>query len=143
MRRLLIWFAAISWIIGSLLALLYYGDPVIISIGEDPGDPIPCILNPLRDRGPEIVAYRYMALLKNGNPEKVEPFVDAGNMIIFKENENKYRIVSWRIADRKDDSSKCKIIFWARRLSVRSEQEVEMYLEKQGTWRIKGYAAVY
>ena len=143
MRNKLIWGGAITWVIVSVTALLYYGDPVIVRVGEYPGDLLPCILNPLRDRGPEMEASKYLAYLKEGKIETLEPYVSQDNMANFKEYEVKCRLKSWRIVDRKDNGSKCHLIYWVLRESIKSEQEVQVFLEKRGSWQITDYSAVY
>lgn len=73
-----------------------------------------CLMNPFRDKQPEILAESLLHELKSGNPNALIPYLnnateDEKNH--FPENEKLYKIKNWRIGDREDSEDTIYLTF--------------------------------
>src|SRR5215510_10199186 len=79
--------------------------PVIFSFSPDPTMVRPrnyCLLNPFRDRSPEIIAEKYLNSLRDGDVEAIRPFLGVEEAVHIMDSEKSWPIRSWRIGDRID-----------------------------------------
>lgn len=77
-----------------------------------------CLMNPFRDKQPEILAENLLRELKNGNLNALIPYLnnateDEKNH--FLENEKLYKIKNWRIGGREDSEDTIYLTFWVSR----------------------------
>lgn len=77
-----------------------------------------CLMNPLRNKQPEILAENVLRELKNGNPNALVPYLNNATEVEknhFLENENTYKIKNWRIGGREDSEDTIYLTFWVSR----------------------------
>jgi len=134
-------------------ALLYStrSRPVIFSFSPDPAMVRPrtyCLLNPFRDKSPEIIAEKHLKSLRDGDVESIRPFLSAGEDIHIMDNEKKWPIRSWRIGERVDMPGETELMFWVTRGGGYSkdygEEEVRLWIKQSGSgWSLNTYSAIY
>jgi hypothetical protein len=138
-----------------LAALLYYtrSRPVIFSFSPDPDMVRPrnyCLLNPFRDKSPEIIAEKHLEALRKGDVESIRPFLhyaqEKSHQIL--DNEKKWPIQSWRIGERRDRPGETELMFWVTRGGGYSkdfgEEEVLLWLKQSSSgWSLNSYSAIY
>jgi hypothetical protein len=144
-------------LLGVSAALLYFtrSRPVILSFSPDPTMVRPrnyCLLNPFRDKSPEIVAEKYLKGLRDGDVESIRPFLPAHyaqeNAHRIPDNEQKWPIRSWRIGERVDRPGATELMFWVQRGGGYSkdgdEEEVRLWIKRSGSvWGLETYNAIY
>jgi hypothetical protein len=149
----------LSLSIGVLLgvsATLFYSTrrsrPVIFSFSPDPTILRPrtyCLLNPFRDKSPEIIAEKYLKSLRDGDVESILPFIhgqeDVPRII---DSEKKWPIRSWRIGERRERPGETELMFWVTRGRGYSkdgyEEEVRLWIRQSGSgWSLNSYNAIY
>jgi hypothetical protein len=138
------------------VALLYStrSRAVIYSFSPDPAMARPrnyCLLNPFRDKSPEIIAEKYLKALRTGDVESIQPFLlqlsrDEVDHIL--DNEKKWSIRSWRIGERHDRPGETELMYWVMRGGGYSkdghEEEVRFWIKHSGSdWRLNSYNAIY
>jgi hypothetical protein len=124
---------------------------VIFSFSPDPDMVQPrtyCLLNPLRDKSPEIIAEKYLKSLRDGDIESIRPFLSAGEDIHIMDSEKIWPIQSWRIGERVDMPRETELMFWVRRGGGYSkdlgEQEARLRIKQSITgWSLNSYSAIY
>ncbi|MBO0725126.1 MAG: hypothetical protein J2P52_05975 [Blastocatellia bacterium] len=134
-------------------ALLYStrSRSVIFSFSQDPDMIRPrtyCLLNPFRDRSPEIIAEKYLKDLRAGDIESIRPFLSEEESPRILDNEKRWPIQSWRLGDRIDRPEETELIFWVRRERGYSkdiyEEEVRLWIKRSGgRWSLNTYSAIY
>lgn len=98
------------------------------------------VMNPLRDRGPERLAERYLGALRKGEVAFVqEP---------LRGRERKWPVRSWRVGGRWDAAGSTAIMYWVRRGGGYAggtdlEEEVSFQFEKHPEWTYSGFNAIY
>src|SRR5262245_62087081 len=136
------------------VALLYStrSRPVIFSFSTDPTMVRPrnyCLLNPFRDKSPEIIAEKHLEALRRGDVESIRPFIhnqEYTHQIL--DNEKKWPIQSWRIGKRQDRPGETELMFWVRRGGGYSkdgiEESVLLWIKQSGSgWSLNIYSAIY
>jgi hypothetical protein len=108
-----------------------------------------CLMNPFRGKKPEILAETILQELKNGNPNVIVPYLndlteDRRNH--FLENEEKYQVESWRIADREDSENKISLMYWVSRRNYFDGhlENISFFFElEDNEWKLKQFDATY
>ena len=77
-----------------------------------------CLMNPFRDKQPEVLAEKVLEDLKNRNTDALLPFLreskeDTKNH--FLEREKQYKIKYWRIGGRRDSADNISVTYWVGR----------------------------
>jgi hypothetical protein len=154
---LLISFVA-TFAIAFTLILYFQSDsrPIIVCASLDdsirPRDY--CLMNPFRDKRPEILAEEVLEQLKNGNPKSILPYIGESSEIEFSEyvknnfveKEKKYKVENWRIGDREDSIGGSAITYWVSRNNYFNghEESVCVWVAKEGgNWKLKLLASGY
>src|SRR5262245_51130362 len=125
---------------------------VIYSFSPDPDAVRPrtyCLMNPFRDKSPEIIAEKYLRGLRAGDVESFRPFFHAreeADRIL--DNEKKWPIRSWRIGARHDRPGETELMYWVTRGGGYSkdgiEEEVRFWIKHSGSgWSVNSYSAIY
>jgi hypothetical protein len=127
--------------------------PVIFGFSPDPAMLRPrnhCLLNPFRDKSPEIVAEKHLEALRRGDVESIRPFLhnDQEDVHQILDNEKKWTIQSWRIGERLDRPGETELMFWVTRGGGYSkdygEEEVRLWIKQSGSgWSLNSYNAIY
>src|SRR5262245_11067422 len=154
MKKTLIRLSLFIAILSAFSAAILYSTrsrPVIFSFSPDPAMVRPrtyCLLNPLRDKSPEIIAEKYLKSLRDGDVESIRPFLSAGEDIHIMDNEKKWPIQSWRIGERVDMPGETELMFWVTRGGGYSkdyvEEEVRLRIKQSGSgWSLNSYSAIY
>src|SRR5262245_20830901 len=145
MKKALICTSSSIAIFFALSAALLYSSrsrPVVFSFSPDPTMTRPrnyCLLNPFRDKSPEMVAEKYLEALRSGEAESIRPFLSdkEKDRPIILDNEKKYPIRSWRIGDRRDRQGETELMFWVRRgggyYPGDYEEEVRFWIKLSGS----------
>jgi hypothetical protein len=137
-------------VVSTLLLYLTRSRSVIFSFAVEPDAVRPrnyCILNPFRDKAPEIIAESYLEKMCDGDVESIRPFLqheaDQGQHITA--NERKWPIQSWRIGRRADKADETEMMYWVTRGGGYSgEEEVHFRIKKSAdAWSLKSYSAIY
>lgn len=113
-----------------------------------------CLMNPFRDKQPEIMAEEVLQELKNGNYQVITPYLSDLNedrKNHFLENEKKFQIKNWRIGNRENTKENVSIMFWVSRQNYFNEvsnfdyiEEVHFYFVREGNaWKLKDFSAIY
>ncbi len=113
-----------------------------------------CLMNPFRDKQPEILAEAVLEQLKNGNPNSILPYLGESSEIQFSEyvrnsfveKERSYRVENWRIGDREDSIGGSAIEYWVLRNNSFNEYEQRVYVwvaKEGGNWELKLFNAGY
>jgi len=134
--------------------LLYFirSRPVVFSFAPDPDMIRPrnyCILNPFRDKSPEVVAETYLKKLHDGDLASIRPFLNDENQRQHIEaRESEYPIQSWRIGERTDKPDETMLMYWVTRgggySSNGEEEEVRFWIKKSAAgWSLTLYNAIY
>jgi hypothetical protein len=134
-------------------ALLYStrSRSVVLSFSQYPDMVRPrtyCLLNPFRDRAPEIIAEKYLKDLRAGDVESIRPFLSEEETPKILDNEKRWPIQSWYIGDRIDRPEETELIFWVRRErgypKDTYEEEVRLWIKQSGgRWSLNSYSAIY
>lgn len=141
----------LAGIIVGLTALLFLmrSQPVLLRVSPD-GNMRPryyCLLNPFRNKEPEIVAEKYLIKLREGQADVISSYVGARKDI--PEKEKKWPIQSWRVGNREDVSDKSEIMYWVTRgngYEPKAGYEDSVYfrlLRSGGSWEVKSFSAIY
>ncbi|MEQ1645311.1 MAG: hypothetical protein ABL959_17815 [Pyrinomonadaceae bacterium] len=110
-----------------------------------------CLMNPFRDRGPELAAEKVLVELRDGNVNVLLPFLsDEGKQRIL-ESEAKYRIKTWHIGRREDTGGGVSITYWVTRENYSNESTGVDYIESvnfslvksPSTWEVEQFGAIY
>jgi hypothetical protein len=127
--------------------------PIIFSFSPDPAMLRPrnyCLLNPFRDKSPEIIAEKHLETLRKGDVESIRPFLDYDQEHVnhILDNEKKWPIRSWRIGERRDRPGETELMFWVTRGGGYSkdgdEEEVRLWIKQSGSgWSLNSYSAIY
>jgi hypothetical protein len=77
-----------------------------------------CLMNPFRDKQPEVLAENVLQELKNGNLNAIGPYLlgkteNEKNRLLS--NEKAYKIKDWRIGGRQDSENAIFITYWVSR----------------------------
>lgn len=109
-----------------------------------------CLMNPFRDKQPEKLAETILRQLKNGNTNVIAPYLEGlteDQKNHFLENEEKYRVENWRVADRAEDSeNKISLLYWVSRRNYFDGylESVSFFFEfENGEWKLKQFGAIY
>jgi len=123
---------------------------MLFTINFDPGSACPTphgFANPFRDRSTESVCESYLAKMRAGKPEVLKPIVPIDKIEHILSWEHKDPVMSWRLYDRSDDSTRSTVSYWVRRCGTCSdecEELVEFDLKRESTrWVVTGFSAVY
>lgn len=123
-------------------------NPVVLRVPKD--DTIRpryyCILNPFRDKEPEIVAASYLNQLRAGQVQSISCCVGESKYVLDKERE--WPIQSWRVGNRRDSTGTSHIDYWVKRGNGYSqsgyEEEVHVTLTRSGSgWQLQSFSAIY
>jgi hypothetical protein len=125
---------------------------VVYSFSPDPAMVRPrtyCLMNPFRDKSPEIVAETYLKGMRAGNFESIRPLFhspEEADRIL--DNEKKWPIRSWRIGERRDRPGATELMYWVTRGGGYSkddiEEEVRFWIKHSGaSWSLNSYSAIY
>src|SRR5262245_2145673 len=158
MKKTLIRLSLAIAILSAFSAALLYSTrsrPVIFSFSPDPDMVRPrnyCLLNPFRDKSPEIIAEKHLEALRRGDVESIRPFLhydqdDQEHVHHILDNEKKWPIRSWRIGERQDRPGETELMFWVIRggdYSKYGEEEVRLWIKQSGSgWSLNSYNAIY
>ncbi|CAN5318781.1 hypothetical protein BH20ACI1_BH20ACI1_20000 [soil metagenome] len=108
-----------------------------------------CLMNPFRDKNPEIFAENILQELKNGNINVLVPYLidstyDQRNQVL--ENEAKYQVIDWRIGYREDSENKITLTYWVSRKNYFDGQleNVSFFFERENEeLKLKHFGAIY
>ena len=111
------------------------------------GGPSLSILNPFRNREPELPAEVFLNMLKTNDCDtalSTLPFDGAYRSYICRK-EAEHHLFSWRMTDREDTPERVRMFYWSRREeSAGIEAPVWMTVEKQSAgWQVTGYECWY
>jgi|SRR6185503_3528911 len=111
------------------------------------GGPSFSILNPFRNRDPELPAESFLNMLKANecdNALATLPF-DREYRSYLCGKEKDHHLSSWRMTDREDTPEKAKMFYWSKREGSEGlEAPVWVTVEKQTAgWRVTGYECWY
>src|SRR5262245_9953338 len=159
MKKTLIRLSLAIAILSAFSAALLYSTrsrPVIFSFSPDPAMVRPrnyCLLNPFRDKSPEIIAEKHLEALRKDDVESIRPFLhydqdDQEQVHHILDNEKKYPIRSWRIGERRDRPGETELMFWVTRGGGYSkdlgEEEVRLWIKQSSSgWSLNSYDAIY
>lgn len=104
------------------------------------------LLNPFRERAPEIVAESYLNRLRAGQVESISCCIGENRYVLEKEKE--WPIQSWRVGNRTDAAARSDIIYWVKRGNGYSkdgyEEEVHFTIANvDNKWELRSFSAVY
>jgi len=123
-------------------------NPVVLRIPKD-GTIRPrhyCLLNPFRDKGPELVAASYLNQLRVGQVQSISCCVGESKYVL--DEEKHWPIQSWRLGNRTDSAASSNIVYWVERGNGYSqrwgEAEVHMTVVRGVSgWELRSFSAVY
>jgi hypothetical protein len=135
-----------------LLLLLFVRPSVLLRLKDpsavDPGSGLFVIFNPLRDRGPEQCAARFLALLRDGKCEQsIGTLRDSSRRLeTLCREESEHRLTHWDMIDMKDESGKMRLHFKVFRASYGENGWGNVWVtverSEQG-WQVSDYEAWY
>src|SRR6185295_1896747 len=136
-------------LLGSIgLLFVTRSNPVVLRVPKD--DTIRpryyCVLNPFRDKGPELVAAGYLDQLRDGQVQSISCCVGECKYVLDKEKE--WPIQSWRVGNRSDSAGTSNIVYWVKRGNGYSqsgyEEEVHVTMIRSARgWQLQSFSAVY
>ncbi len=134
--------------IAALAVIFYYRteQPVLFRLNPDFGAVRPrsyCVLNPFREQGPEHATEAILDLLRQGTREVLTALLDAERHDHILLREAQYRVQSWRLCWRSDDSKGTTLGYWVKRAGYDDEEEVFFDLAKSPRWAVVSYSAIY
>lgn len=105
-----------------------------------------CVLNPFRDKRPEIVAANYLDQLRDGHVQSISCCVGERKYVL--EKEKQWPIKSWRVGNRSDSAGRSDIMYWVKRGNGYSqsghEEEVHVTMIRSvNGWQLQSYSAIY
>jgi len=131
-----------------LLVLLRF-HPVLLRIPPD--DSVSpryyCLVNPFRDKSPEVLATSYLQFLSSGQIDAISCCVGESKYVL--EKEKQFPITSWRLGNRIDNNEASHIVYWVKRgngypAEDGYQAEVHFSIIKVGNgWQLKSFSAVY
>lgn len=77
----------------------------------DPGADLFVVLNPARDRGPELVAHRLLSTLQSGRCDAALVFVDPDRRRELCTREASYKALTWKLRDREERPDATRLFF--------------------------------
>jgi len=133
---------------GVLAAMVHLRDqgPVLFRVNPDLGAVRPryyCVLNPFRERAPEVAAEDFMMKLRAGRREELNRLVDAERRAHILMREAQYPIRAWRMCWRSTDRSGANLGYWVTREHYEGEEEIWLDLSYKGRWIVTGFNAIY
>lgn len=150
LRRTAVTLIALTLFVATAMFAIRRSRPILFTINFEPTSACPTpygFANPFRDRSPEMVCESYLAAMRAGNPEALKLIVSMERIEHVLSREHRYPVVSWRLYDRYDDSSRITLSYWVKRCGPCSdgcEQLVEFDLKRESTrWVATSYSAVY
>jgi hypothetical protein len=155
MKKIALWLLKIAFALAVTSTLLLYltrSRPVALSFAPDPDMLRPrnyCVMNPFRDKSPEIVAETYLKKLRDGDLASIRPFLtNESPRQRIEEAEQKWPIQSWRIGARIDKPDETQLMYWVTRGSGYSrdgiEEEARFWVKKSAAgWALSSYNAIY
>jgi hypothetical protein len=154
MKRILIAILLFVFIFFAATTLVFYvqrdSRPVIACASLD--DSIRprehCLMNPFRDRRPEMLAEEVLRELKNDNPQAILPYRKGSTeerTNHFLERERDYQVTAWRVGERTDAENKVSLMYWVSRKNyLDAPESVFFELEREaGEWKLKTFSAIY
>lgn len=110
-----------------------------------------CLMNPFRDREPELVAEKVLTQLKDGNVQVLLPLLSDESKPRIVENEAKYRIKTWHIGGRRGSGDHVEIMYWVERVNYNNVVTARDYVEEvtftivhdASGWVVNQYSAIY
>lgn len=72
-------------------------------------------MNPFRDRGPEVVAERYLEALKEGRYDEIAPLIDDSYREGCLAGEAEHPIVAYRLGDRSGSGDLVEVMYEVER----------------------------
>ncbi|HEY8563430.1 MAG TPA: hypothetical protein VIL74_23830 [Pyrinomonadaceae bacterium] len=141
-------------IIGAPLLLCYVlrdSQPVIACTAVD--DSVEsrrrCLMNPFRDRQPELQAEEILRELKNGNTDALIPYLkdlDEERKNRIMSNERQYPIEHWEFGERGQSIIESEVVYWVTRKDYPGAQpeKVAFLFKRAGNeWKLRYFTAVY
>lgn len=105
-----------------------------------------CLMNPFRNKQPEILAENVLRELKKGNQNILLDYLSQNDKVHFLENEKKYQIENWRIGDREDSENQISLMYWVSRRDYYDGhiESVSFFFERnENEWKLKQFSAGY
>lgn len=89
-------------------------------------------MNPFRDRGPEVVAERYLQALREGRFDEIAPLIDDSYREGFLQDEAEHPIVGYRLGDRRGDGDLVEVMYEVERGNGGGADQIAFTLMKTG-----------
>ena len=132
-----------------VLLVLLRSHPVLLKIPTNDDSTNPryyCIVNPLRDKGPEAIAETQLNRLSAGEVDAVSCCVGERTYVL--EKEKQFPIRSWRLGDRRDGENGSQLVYWVKRGNGYPASgyvsEVHFTVIRVGaSWQVRSFSAVY
>lgn len=107
--------------------------------------PIVLILNPFRDRGPEIVSEIFLENLRAGKCSDVTAGFSAERSRYICELQKKYPIRTWHLIDRTYESGKVKLTYQHASGDASAEEELSIWTDRRtpNSWEVSAFSIVY
>ncbi len=105
-----------------------------------------CLMNPFRDKQPEVLAEKILQELKNGNTNAILPYLREINKNRILEGEKKYQVENWRIGDREDSENQISLFYWVSRKDYLDGhlENISFFFEREDNqWKLKQFEAGY
>jgi hypothetical protein len=105
-----------------------------------------CLMNPFRDKQPEVLAEKVLQELKTGNRGAILPYLNEENKNRILENEKKHQVENWRIGSREDSENQISLMYWVSRKNYYDglTESVFFFFEREGNeWKLKQFNAGY
>jgi hypothetical protein len=109
-------------------------------------DPPLTLFNPLRARGPEIVADDFLKQLQAGHVEVIPKTEDPSDVEWHRTREREYPLSDWSLGDREDLKGKVVLTYWVRRRSPPYDGYPPVFLQlapRGNGWEVTGFNAGY
>ncbi len=135
-------------VVSVFLLIVLRSRPVLLRIAPDDSTSprYYCVVNPFRDKGPEVVATTYLNRLSLGQADAVSCCVGQSKYIL--EKEKQFPIRYWRLGNRSDSTEASQLVYWVQRSNGYPddgyEAEVHFSISKVGSsWQLASFSAVY
>ncbi|MCE5307628.1 MAG: hypothetical protein LLG20_08285 [Acidobacteriales bacterium] len=104
------------------------------------GEPAVLVLNPLRDRGPEVAAERFLRQLREGNCREAISGMPGYSNTKTCEHEEHSPLFSWDLRDRQDLQQKTELFYRCKADGGQSEGSLRVWVKRFGNrWAVADY----
>ena len=101
------------------------------------------ILNPFRNREPEIAADAFLSQVKDGKCFEATSFLGQERSAEICENQSRFPLLSWALIDLDIERGAYVFTYAHRSRNAYEDEEMKVWVRKNDNWNVFGFTIVY